>query len=151
MIKNDIISIERCWYIVDHLVYSPRMWRSSQQEWLMVQRWWVFSTYVEVIPTGSTTLKSSLCILHVCGGHPDVTLTNANAFAYSPRMWRSSCFGKSYRKVSIVFSTYVEVILGLIPLSLKPSGILHVCGGHPHSDRVAVLDYEYSPRMWRSS
>ena len=49
VIKNDIISIEGCWYIVDHLV---------------------FSTYVEVILNFTIDRKRMDCILHVCGGDP---------------------------------------------------------------------------------
>ena len=127
------------------------MWRSSYSASLPVTSFKVFSTYVEVILNKFFPCTSIASILHVCGGHPNQPKKSAHYFQYSPRMWRSSPSGPVKTVPVEVFSTYVEVILGLIPLSLKPSGILHVCGGHPHSDRVAVLDYEYSPRMWRSS
>ena len=90
-------------------------------------------------------------ILHVCGGHPSYKYHQDWHKQYSPRMWRSSYFFINSNDSGLVFSTYVEVILKEISDFISSVGILHVCGGHPHSDRVAVLDYEYSPRMWRSS
>ena len=48
-------------------------------------------------------------------------------------MWRSS-YGISYDKFDDeVFSTYVEVILKVVPENDNGFGILHVCGGHPYT------------------
>ena len=56
-----------------------------------------------------------------------------------------------YRGSFSVFSTYVEVIPHGSYMEVSQSGILHVCGGHPPAFAVLAFDYEYSPRMWRSS
>ena len=48
----------------------------------------VFSTYVEVILSGSAMPYSQLGILHVCGGDPCVSSSPMLYHEYSPRMWR---------------------------------------------------------------
>ncbi|ALI52290.1 hypothetical protein ALV80_03750 [Lactobacillus helveticus] len=48
-----------------------------------------------------------------------------------------------------VFSTYVEVILGLQIIINQTLGILHVCGGDPNSGARTSNPTTYSPRMWR--
>ena len=151
MIKNDIISIERCWYIVDHLVYSPRMWRSSLLQCNLVLLSNVFSTYVEVILILMINIVQLISILHVCGGHPLKDLLTRTVMLYSPRMWRSSSFGTCLWVASYVFSTYVEVILQPQYGTQTLRSILHVCGGHPYTDVCSTSIREYSPRMWRSS
>ena len=90
VIKNDIISIERCWYIVDHLVYSPRMWRSSCISLSIPWVHKVFSTYVEIIPKYLAKFELVSCILHVCGGHPSLGTIFWRSKSYSPRVWRWS-------------------------------------------------------------
>ena len=151
VIKNDIISIERCWYIVDHLVYSPRVWRSSYASSINAPKLIVFSTYVEVIPSLSVYITLPSCILHVCGGHPTIKKYQILWWEYSPRMWRSSFFAWLSSCKVLVFSTYVEVILrvGLFPTLFF--SILHVCGGHPFIGKALFNSILYSPRMWRSS
>ena len=151
MIKNDIISIERCWYIVDHLVYSPRMWRSSPLKASGVRSELVFSTYVEVILNLTCWSCLSCRILHVCGGHPYAVAYRLILIEYSPRMWRSSQRTRCPVCEHWVFSTYVEVILLAFPDDWKFYGILHVCGGHPITISIYNLAVLYSPRMWRSS
>lgn len=42
----------------------------------MIRDLLVFSTYVEVIPTGFRESDSTVCILHVCGGDPDANYVN---------------------------------------------------------------------------
>ena len=52
---------------------------------------------------------------------------------------------------SLVFSTYVEVILMNDLEKAEALSILHVCGGDPNST-VNIKEYfRYSPRMWRWS
>ena len=151
VIKNDIISIERCWYIVDHLVYSPRMWRWSLTAWSPSWSGLVFSTSVEVILTAESGMHCGASILHVCGGHPFGYFVMGLQGSYSPRMWRSSCISLSIPWVHKVFSTYVEVIPKYLAKFELVSCILHVCGGHPIGKRPARPTNKYSPRMWRSS
>ena len=113
--------------------YSPRMWRWS---------WWkvriyvclaVFSTYVEVILTFGILLMIYYCILHVCGGDPQLINCQSLKKLYSPRMWRWSFKGVSIIGFMCVFSTYVEVILYQVRRYKSPCRILHVCGGDPSS------------------
>ena len=48
----------------------------------------VFSTYVEVIPSGSRYYFDWHSILHVCGGDPIRHDKLMEAIVYFPRMWR---------------------------------------------------------------
>ena len=91
--------------------YSPRMWRWSLKFALLWRLDDVFSTYVEVIPSNQCWRKNWLRILHVCGGDPGWPKQKINRNRYSPRMWRWSWSLQWSETVSIVFSTYVEVIL----------------------------------------
>ena len=50
--------------------YSPRMWRWSCPWKSLIIHSFVFSTYVEVIPTGDLKSLYQAGILHVCGGDP---------------------------------------------------------------------------------
>ena len=112
-------------------LYSPRMWRWSQDCVWLVHAQSVFSTYVEVIPTQWLGNKLSICILHVCGGDPSSPANRISPIGYSPRMWRWS-------------------ILPLLIHFLKVS-ILHVCGGDPCCFPFVDRQFAYSPRMWRWS
>ena len=94
------------------LEFSPRMWRWSQRVDACHRRWYVFSTYVEVILKESITMDQKFCFLHVCGGDPIIRLIILLFIAFSPRMWRWSSQVLTTRSVTEVFSTYVEVILG---------------------------------------
>ena len=96
---------------LNHFLYSPRMWRWSQLEGLEMNKFWVFSTYVEVIPLPASAFGASRGILHVCGGDPMV-------------QWNRQGF-------NVVFSTYVEVILLWVCRGWVAIRILHVCGGDP--------------------
>ena len=51
----------------------------------------------------------------------------------------------------IVFSTYVEVILSQWICGADSSSILHVCGGDPVVGVPWLSRNSYSPRMWRWS
>ena len=95
-------------------LYSPRMWRWSQCIFCLCYIAIVFSTYVEVIPIWSACWASRIGILHVCGGDPNVPVTNVVSHWYSPRMWRWSSFFCFFKYSFAVFSTYVEVILLLL-------------------------------------
>ena len=66
-------------------------------------------------------------------------------------MWRWSWYFSFVLRQLLVFSTYVEVILPVIPLLISPIGILHVCGGDPNMKKERLITSEYSPRMWRWS
>ena len=50
---------------------------------------------------------------------------------------------------SIVFSTYVEVILLTGFKKFFSTSILHVCGGDPAIGALSGASFAYSPRMWR--
>ena len=91
----------------------------------------VFSTYVEVI----------LCRWWWC----------QMVWTYSPRMWRWSSLRRWSPWSCLVFSTYVEVILGDQSRKLTGIGILHVCGGDPEACSEVRLLASYSPRMLRWS
>ena len=151
MIKNDIISIEGCWYIVDHLVYSPRVWRWSLNHTCIKSWWRVFSTYVEVIPCFDQLDLHSIRILHVCGGDPVPAMYHQCVKKYSPRMWRWSYSPRLKRIFKQVFSTYVEVILLVESYEVSTYCILHVCGGDPTRILANWIKSKYSPRMWRWS
>ena len=111
----------------------------------------VFSTCVEVILTMKQESGQALCILHVCGGDPQLRLWLLRGLRYSPRVWRwsyqeANCtFGKN------VFSTCVEVILSIFIDKHELAGILHVCGGDPGVITHLSFDERYSPRVWRWS
>ena len=151
MIKNDIISIERCWYIVDHLVYSPRVWRWSRRRSPFYDSQGVFSTSVEVIPMNCNYSATVNCILHECGGDPMEDYKIQQELGYSPRVWRWSFLAPFVYKFLWVFSTSVEVILRELHKGKQVYGILHECGGDPVAAfklRIIIL---YSPRVWRWS
>ena len=59
----NIIKLANYW-----LFYSPRVWRWSPSQNIVKQLHPVFSTYVEVILSLVAPTKTSICILHVCGG-----------------------------------------------------------------------------------
>ena len=48
----------------------------------------VFSTYVEMILTGSDTKPFDRGVLHVCGDDPSSMVIVAPSYSCSPRMWR---------------------------------------------------------------
>ena len=92
-------------------VYSPRMWRWSQQKLQADELVRVFSTYVEVILSSADLKTIANSILHVCGGDPIWHINRRIINRYSPRMWRWSWTYRGISKCPSVFSTYVEVIL----------------------------------------
>ena len=118
---------------------------------IKIQKSIVFSTYVEVIPDGKLEQKITFGILHVCGGDPSSPFFNLISHVYSPRMWRWSFFSIFANSLSLVFSTYVEVILWWKKAPYIFNGILHVCGGDPITSENNLPQFEYSPRMWRWS
>ena len=50
---------------------------------------------------------------------------------------------------SLVFSTYVEMILIESFKDVWDCGILHVCGDDPDCVLFMATNAKYSPRMWR--
>ncbi len=96
---------------VPDLKYSPRMWRWSS--------------------ANSMVISFSIGILHVCGGDPKRSLTFLYNVKYSPRMWRWSLNRQGVPSKHFVFSTYVEVILTCSWCWWRYWCILHVCGGDP--------------------
>ena len=93
--------------------FSPRMWRWSCSSYIIFPMLNVFSTYVEVIPIASSCLAWLACFLHVCGGDPMEWWKKQKNWLFSPRMWRWSWSIGAKPYPSVVFSTYVEVILAL--------------------------------------
>ena len=55
-------------------LFSPRMWRWSWEFWNQRGHYFVFSTYVEVIPKRWILQIMTDRFLHVCGGDPVVVL-----------------------------------------------------------------------------
>ena len=107
------------------------MWRWSPSEVIRPLIFWVFSTYVEVIPNRCWPWCFALGILHVCGGDPVIHWPKKLKWPYSPRMWRWSYYFRNQFTRWLVFSTYVEVILTFSLWSASLLCILHVCGGDP--------------------
>ena len=97
--------------LTKHKKFSPRMWRWSSAFFQEYQTALVFSTYVEVILYKNLKLLERPSFLHVCGGDPNVPVTNMVSHWFSPRMWRWSRHYSSNLHQYMVFSTYVEVIL----------------------------------------
>ena len=95
--------------------------------------------------------QNTWCILHVCGDDPSLFTRKWSIFRYSPRMWRWSLPVASGWVPSVVFSTYVEMILFLNRVFTFLIGILHVCGDDPISVATNLQIFGYSPRMWRWS
>ena len=131
--------------------YSPRMWRWSLLFGARRIIEIVFSTYVEVILYCLIWPSTSFRILHVCGGDPIMGKKLKNRFLYSPRMWRWSQDDMGIYTALLVFSTYVEVIPGVLVLRVLRACILHVCGGDPRINAINKNIFLYSPRMWRWS
>ena len=111
--------------------YSPRMWRWSHSQKVILHAVKVFSTYVEVILVPCIVGLLRNRILHVCGGDPKQAGSTRYIWRYSPRMWRWSSYNRTYALEEPVFSTYVEVILLLFLYPILFLCILHVCGGDP--------------------
>ena len=137
--------------LVVYCLYSPRMWRWSHHQALIVEVGPVFSTYVEVIPPTLAVLPFKPGILHVCGGDPKRVLHELAEVLYSPRMWRWSLSQAFFMPPQKVFSTYVEVILFKTEAFTICLCILHVCGGDPEWQSYSISAFQYSPRMWRWS
>ena len=89
--------------------------------------------------------------LHVCGGDPYQQLSQAIGIMFSPRMWRWSRIIRIQLTLTIVFSTYVEVIPTLSLIGLLKICFLHVCGGDPYLVGIKIQPNKFSPRMWRWS
>ena len=51
--------------------------------------------------------------------------------------------------MSVVFSTYVEMILAVSRDAESLGGVLHVCGDDPYKENNKMADIKCSPRMWR--
>ena len=131
--------------------YSPRMWRWSYDRSVSPEKRQVFSTYVEVILIAFICMENLIWILHVCGGDPPESGLLGGEDRYSPRMWRWSPPLTYIYIITLVFSTYVEVILTQKRYRILVLGILHVCGGDPIGSQFKSIYKEYSPRMWRWS
>ena len=111
--------------------FSPRMWRWSWEFWNQRGHYFVFSTYVEVIPLLPSLPSALLSFLHVCGGDPALTARIFFSAPFSPRMWRWSWRTRYKNEWAGVFSTYVEVIPVKILTIWMIQSFLHVCGGDP--------------------
>ena len=112
-------------------MYSPRMWRWSPVTMLSNNNFFVFSTYVEMIPHLKNLTDPAQSILHVCGDDPVAGARLDDKIKYSPRMWRWSFKSYVWYSNLFVFSTYVEMILNYIIIKNITSSILHVCGDDP--------------------
>ena len=66
-------------------------------------------------------------------------------------MWRWSSALDVDDSLTIVFSTYVEVIPRNWRWKNYWFSILHVCGGDPDLSACSIIFSSYSPRMWRWS
>ena len=88
---------------------SPRTWRCFLMICVFTATSNVFSTYVEVFPTGGTIKGSILRLLHVRGGVSRGFLVGSLYLRSSPRTWR--CFH------------------GFAPVIIVSASLLHVRGG----------------------
>ena len=91
----------------------------------------MFSTYVEMILYPPVLLISCAGVLHVCGDDPMQQRIAQQTSTCSPRMWRWSPLCGSSTEYSLVFSTYVEMILGNNIQPYLSFSVLHVCGDDP--------------------
>ena len=66
-------------------------------------------------------------------------------------MWRWSYQELAQIIMDIIFSTYVEVILGNTCSGCRSPYFLHVCGGDPGRPQDQINKIKFSPRMWRWS
>ena len=66
-------------------------------------------------------------------------------------MWRWSWCTPIPVRLELIFSTYVEVILGFRLTRLRAIHFLHVCGGDPQISAKNYNVNRFSPRMWRWS
>ena len=131
--------------------YSPRMWRWSYHDRVVLRYLNVFSTYVEMILFLNLPTWNHLCILHVCGDDFLQIQRLRTQIVYSPRMWRWSWVEQNFKDFDLVFSTYVEMILGQRFFASQKLCILHVCGDDPNQGSANNESLLYSPRMWRWS
>ena len=105
------------------------MWRWSYIINVGLDKAYVISTYVEMIPTIQRQKSHLIGDLHVCGDDPHSVERDCAIFMWSPRMWRWSLTKLVQVLSREVISTYVEMIL---KLSLN-----------------SMPQLEWSPRMWR--
>ena len=127
------------------------MWRWSLVKYNAGALKIVFSTYVEMILRLQHVVLLMVRVLHVCGDDPRLWSLQTLYGRCSPRMWRWSLLAKIFLSYSFVFSTYVEMILFLLPIKLWNTSVLHVCGDDPISSAVRKVVNACSPRMWRWS
>ena len=111
----------------------------------------VFSTYVEMIPSLKPVVKPPFSVLHVCGDDPWKKFKTWKLLECSPRMWRWSSDVEQCPRYLNVFSTYVEMILDYEKEIQKYYRVLHVCGDDPQELQNFRNQYKCSPRMWRWS
>ena len=90
-----------------------------------------------------------VCFLHVRGGVSTYVTLQPWVSRFSPRAWR--CFFRAFRGFAVVkvFSTCVEVFLGLIGGSCGSSSFLHVRGGVSLLGGSGDSGAAFSPRAWR--
>ena len=150
MYLDDCIFL-KCCYDRILLVCSPRMWRWSYCTPFNVFAISVFSTYVEMILRLLTGILVVISVLHVCGDDPFWNLKQFSKPWCSPRMWRWSYSSLNAHSGTLVFSTYVEMILSVTLIFPSTLSVLHVCGDDPKASRLLTVASGCSPRMWRWS
>ena len=104
-----------------------------------------------MIPIRSKAKLPKVSVLHVCGDDPYPKKNLKVKFLCSPRMWRWSYVLNDILISADVFSTYVEMILKQLKVTLAGISVLHVCGDDPNISRLSLVIAQCSPRMWRWS
>ncbi len=128
---------------------SPRSWRCFFSTAINICYCPVFSTLVEVFLGNSMAVPVMRCLLHARGGVSGLDDRKSRYEKSSPRSWRcfsSLCFA---RLVYAVFSTLVEVFLGMAHGRGIIIRLLHARGGVSYTVDPEFGAIESSPRSWR--
>ena len=92
---------------------SPRSWRCFRFTWREYSVSVVFSTLVEVFPPGRDIVCSPSRLLHARGGVSYLRFEHVVAILSSPHSWRCFLCTRRLWYALVVFSTLVEVFLGV--------------------------------------
>ena len=128
---------------------SPHTWRCFRCGYYSTHSSRVFSTYVEVFPIDLDITLYPDSLLHVRGGVSILLSVQMERQRSSPRTWRCFYLRRIRSSCRRVFSTYVEVFLGVFPGMAGNRRLLHVRGGVSYLWRPGLELGQSSPRTWR--
>ncbi len=128
---------------------SPRPWRCFLLHDLLPRGPAVFSTPVEVFLSWRRAYTENGSLLHARGGVSTMALLKLTGRRSSPRPWRCFCQAVLLHSKTGVFSTPVEVFLGVITDYIVSVRLLHARGGVSSALYGAIWRAASSPRPWR--